>query len=406
MAHRMDKGERSWVLYDVGNSAFVMLSATVAPIYFASLISGSVVVSWGYAETIASLIVALLMPFLGSLADFQGNKKKFFIGAAGTGIIACSALSIPLGALPFLIFYVIAAVGVNSSMVFYDAFLIDAAEPQNYDSLSTKGYAWGYIGSLIPFLLCIALIFGGGIIGIDKVLATRISFLITALWWALFSIPLIRNVKQRHFKPHARHSLSLAFSGLAKTLKDIIKNRTLLLFMLAFFCYIDGVHTIIKMATSYGTELGIDSTHLIMALVVTQVVAFPAALVFGKLAAKLGARTMLIVSVVAYTLITLYAAFFLNGATEFWILAVSVGLFQGGIQALSRSYFGRLIPKDHCNEYFGFFDIFGKYASIMGTFLVSSITQLTGNASFGILSIAVLFVLGLVFLFLMPKTAR
>ncbi|NLG10492.1 MAG: MFS transporter [Coriobacteriaceae bacterium] len=406
MANRMNNRERSWVLYDVGNSAFVMLSSTVAPIYFGSLITGSVVVGWGYAETIASLIVALLMPFLGSLADFQGNKKKFFIGAAGTGIIACSALSIPLGAIPFLVLYIIAAVGVNSSMVFYDAFLIDATEPHNYDSLSSKGYAWGYIGSLVPFLLCVALIFGGEAIGLDKASATRISFLITAVWWAVFTIPMIKNVKQLHFKPHAQHSLIQAFSGLAKTMRSIIGNRTLLLFMLAFFCYIDGVHTIIKMATSYGTELGIDSTQLIMALVATQVVAFPAALAFGKLASKLSARTMLIVSVAAYALITLYAAFFLKGATEFWILAISVGLFQGGIQALSRSYFGKLIPKDHCNEYFGFFDIFGKYASIIGTFLVSSITHITGNASLGILSITVLFVLGLVFLFLMPKAVE
>ena len=305
-----------------------------------------------------------------------------------------------------MVLYIIAAVGVNSSMVFYDAFLIDATEPHNYDSLSSKGYAWGYIGSLVPFLLCVALIFGGEAIGLDKASATRISFLITAVWWAVFTIPMIKNVKQLHFKPHAQHSFIQAFNGLAKTMRSIIGNRTLLLFMLAFFCYIDGVHTIIKMATSYGTELGIDSTQLIMALVATQVVAFPAALAFGKLASKLSARTMLIVSVAAYALITLYAAFFLKGATEFWILAISVGLFQGGIQALSRSYFGKLIPKDHCNEYFGFFDIFGKYASIIGTFLVSSITHITGNASLGILSITVLFVLGLVFLFLMPKSVE
>ena len=281
--------------------------------------------------------------------------------------------------------------------------MIDTTEPENYDSLSTKGYAWGYIGSLFPFLLCVVLIFGGSALGIDKALATHISFLITALWWTLFTIPLVLNVKQLHFKPRAKQTLGHAFRGLAKTVKSIVKNRALLLFMLAFFCYIDGVHTIIKMATSYGTELGIDATQLIMALVVTQVVAFPAALAFGKLAARLGTRFMLIVAVAAYALITLYAAFLLKTAVDFWVLAIAVGLFQGGIQALSRSYFGRLIPKENSNEYYGFFDIFGKYAAIMGTGLVSAFTFLTGNPSLGVLSIALLFIVGFFIMLKVPE---
>ncbi|MDR3307589.1 MAG: MFS transporter, partial [Coriobacteriales bacterium] len=181
---RMDTRERSWVLYDVGNSAFVMFSTAVAPIYFGSLITGSVVVGWGLAETVVSLIVALLMPVLGSLADYQGNKMKFFIGTVGTGVVASAALSIPVEAVAFLVLYVIAAVGLNTSMVFYDAFLVDATEEKNYDALSSKGYAWGYLGSLIPFLLCIALIFGGSAFGLETVLATKVSFVITAVWWA------------------------------------------------------------------------------------------------------------------------------------------------------------------------------------------------------------------------------
>jgi UMF1 family MFS transporter len=178
----------------------------------------------------------------------------------------------------------------------------------------------------------------------------------------------------------------------------------MLFFLLAFFCYIDGVHTIIRMATAFGTDLGIDSTQLVSALVVTQLVAFPSALLFGKLARRIGTRIMLIAAVIAYILITLYAAAFLKSATAFWVLAIAVGLFQGGIQALSRSYFGRLIPLEHANEYYGFFDIFGKYAAVLGTFLMSSFTELTGSANIGILSVTVLFVLGLVFLILMPKT--
>ena len=405
----MQKRERSWVLYDVGNSAFVLLSTAVAPIYFGSLLTegSSVVVGWGYAETIVSLIVALLMPILGSLADFRRNKKKFYIGSAGTGIVACAALSMATSHMSFLIVYIIAAVGLNASCVFYDAFLVDATDEQNYDTLSAQGYAWGYIGSLVPFLLCIALIFFGGSIGINTVAATRISFVITALWWAAFTIPLARNVHQTNYKEQVGNALSQALRGLGSTFLSIIRNRRLLLFMLAFFCYIDGVHTVIKMATSFGTDLGIDSTQLVLALVVTQFVAFPAALAYGRLSQIVPARTMLIVSAGAYALITTYAAFFLTSAREFWILAVAVGLFQGGIQALSRSYFGRLIPdKSHANEFYGFFDIFGKYAAILGTFIMSVFTQLTGNPNIGILAITSLFILGIIFMLMMPKVDK
>ncbi|MDR2587594.1 MAG: MFS transporter, partial [Coriobacteriales bacterium] len=316
--NRMDKRERSWVLYDVGNSAFFMFATTVAPIYYGSLAVGSTVVGWGFTETVAALIVALLMPLLGSLADYPKNKKKFFIGAVGTGAVAFAALGLPTTPLPFLIIYVVAAVGLNSSLVFYDAFLVDATKTENYDSLSTKGYAWGYIGSLIPFGCCIAIMYGGSIIGIDLATGTRIGFVVTAIWWALFAIPLIRNVHQTHFKPKVANPLKKSFIGLGHTVKTIVKDRRMLLFIIAFFCYIDGVHTIIRMATAFGTDLGIDSMQLILALIATQVIAFPSALVFGMLARKAGTRKMLIVGVIAYALITLYAAFFLKSAAEFW----------------------------------------------------------------------------------------
>ncbi|MDR0347383.1 MAG: MFS transporter, partial [Coriobacteriales bacterium] len=262
-ANRMNKKEWSWVLYDVGNSAFVMLATAIIPIYYGQLTEGSVVVEWGRAETIVSLIVALLMPFLGSLADYQKNKKKFFIGTVGTGVVACVALGIPSTALLFLIVYIIAAVGVNSSMVFYDAFLVDATTREKYDSVSAKGYAWGYVGSLIPFLICVALIFFGGAIGIDGTLAVKLSFIITALWWLVFSLPLIKNVHQIHFKAPEAHAVRKSLIGLGRTIKNIIADKKMLFFLLAFFCYIDGVHTIIRMATAFGTDLGIDSTQLV-----------------------------------------------------------------------------------------------------------------------------------------------
>lgn len=401
----LTKKEKSWVLYDVGNSAFVMLSTALIPVYFASLAEpgSSVVVAWGYAETVASLILALIMPILGSLADLAGNKKRFLIGFAGTGAVACAALGIPEHAILFLVVYVIAAVMLNGSMVFYDAFLVDATTPERYDQISSHGYAWGYIGSCIPFIACLVVVLGGGAVGIDAALGMKIAFVITAAWWILFTIPIVKNVHQTHFKERSKNLVKSTFVGLWGTIKNIVRDKRLRFFMLAFFFYIDGVHTIIKMSTSYGTELGIDSTQLVLALLVTQFVAFPSAILYGRLAKNFGTRRMLMVGVAAYFCIVLFAAFFLRSAVEFWILAICVGLFQGGIQALSRSEFGKLIPAERANEYFGFFDIFGKYAAVMGTFLVSFFTQITGEAMWGVLSIAVLFVLGFVLLKAMPK---
>lgn len=400
----LSKQERSWVMYDVGNSAFVMLSTALIPIYFSSLAEpgSSVVVAWGYAETVASLILALLMPFLGSLADLQGNKKKFLVGFIGTGAVACAALGIPEHALAFLVLYVISSIMLNGSMVFYDAFLVDATTEDRYDQVSSHGYAWGYIGSCIPFILCLAVVLGGPSIGIDMMVGMKIAFVITALWWVAFSVPIIKNVHQAHFKERAPHLFRSTFAGLAHTIRDIARDKRILMYMLAYFFYIDGVHTIIKMSTSYGTDLGIESTMLVLALLMTQFVAFPSAIAYGRLAKRFGTRRMLMIAVFAYFCITLFAAFFLTSAVEFWILAFCVGLFQGGIQALSRSEFGKLIPKERANEYYGFFDIFGKYAAVMGTFLVSVFTQLTGNPSVGVLSIAVLFVVGFVLMWKMP----
>lgn len=403
--------ERDWIMYDVGNSALVLLSTTVVPIYFNSLAAettdaAGLVSQWGMAQTVASLIVAILMPILGSLADFKGNKIKFFIGFFATGLVACFAQALPVSAAVFLGIYVLATVGLNSSMTFYDAMLIDVTDDRRMDDISSAGFAWGYIGSTIPFIACIALIFGGpALLGIDAMTCTRIAFIITGIWWLAFTVPLLKSYKQVYYKESrdAKAEILGTFRGLGHTLRDIYRNKRVFLFLLAFFFYIDGVHTVISMATSYGSALGIDNTHLILALLVTQFVAFPSAIIYGKLADRFGTLTMIIVAVVAYCAIVLFAAVALKSATEFWILAILVGLFQGGIQALSRSYFGKVIPKDRANEYFGFYDIFGRYASVMGTFLVSVITAATDSAELGVLSIAILLVVGLVILLRMPK---
>ena len=402
------KLERNWVMYDVGNSALVLLNTSVVPIYFNAINTGAsaaeLVSAWANAQTIASLVVALLMPVLGSLADYAGNKIKFFIGFFLTGLVLCLAQAIPMSAMVFLAIYVVCTIGLNSSMTFYDAMLTDITTDERMDAVSSSGYAWGYVGSTVPFIVCIALIFGGpGLLGLDTMLCTRLSFIITGAWWLAFTLPLIRTYKQRYGKERTAgdtlgNIVRTTFTGLADTMRRIARERVLLVYMVAFFFYIDGVHTVISMATSYGAALGIDSTQLVLALLLTQFVAFPSAIAYGKLAGKYGTLRMIIIAVAAYVGIVLFAAFFLQSAVEFWILAVLVGMFQGGIQALSRSYFGKLIPKEHSNEYYGFFDIFGRYASVMGTLLVSVVTSLTGNPSLGVLSIGILLVVGFVML--------
>ncbi|WP_205832087.1 MFS transporter [Bifidobacterium moraviense] len=409
---RLTKREKQWIVYDVGNSAFVLLSTAVTPIYAQSLMpkDGNIVSAWGYAQTIASLVIALLMPLLGSIADVQGMKIKFFLGFFGTGVVMCAAMALPLTWLPFLVVYVLATIGLNGSLTFYDSMLIDTTSNERMDKVSSHGYGWGYVGSTVPFIACIALIFGGpALFGWSTEACTRASFVITAVWWVAFTVPLLTSYRQVHYRATREHlgaAVRGTFTELGGTFRSIVKNRPLWMFMLAFFFYIDAVNTVISMSTSYGAQLGIDSTQLVVALLVTQFVAFPCAIAYGRLAGRFGCKPMIAVAVAAYMGIVFFAAFFLRTAAEFWVLAILVGMFQGGIQALSRSYYGKIIPKDHANEYYGFYDIFGKTASILGTFLVATTTSLTGNASIGVLSIAVLLVVALVFLGLQKDPTR
>ena len=407
------KLERNWVMYDVGNSALVLLQTSVVPIYFNALAAGAssagLVTAWANAQTVASLVVAFLMPILGALADYAGNKIKFFIGFFLTGLLLCFAQAVPMSAMAFLVIYVVCTVGLNSSMTFYDAMLPDITTDERMDAVSSSGYAWGYVGSTIPFIICLALIMAGpSALGLETMFCTRMAFIITGVWWLVFTLPLLRTYKQKYGRERSSedtlgHIVCGVFSEVAHTMKEIARDKVVLLYMVAFFFYIDGVHTVISMATSYGSSLGIDSTQLVLALLVTQFVAFPSAIIYGKLAGRVGTLRMITVAVVAYMCIVLFAAFFLKTATEFWILAILVGMFQGGVQALSRSYFGKIIPKEKSNEYYGFFDIFGRYASVMGTLLVSVVTSLTGDPSLGVLSIGILLVVGFVLLVKLSK---
>ena len=410
---KMTKVEKSWVKYDVGNSAMFMLATALIPIYFNGLVAdagmgenSTALVIWSYATSISTFIVALLMPILGSIADFKDHKRRFFLGFVGTGCVATLVLGVPNHWLPFVLIYGVATVCLNASLVFYDSFLVDATTDERMDQVSNNGFAWGYIGSCAPFLVCVAIYALNlmGILPIGDHMVRILTFAITAIWWFAFSIPLIRDVHQTHYKEPEAHPVKTALSGFVKTFKEICKSKPILFFILAYFFYIDGVHTIINEATAFGADLGLNSIMMLVALFVTQIVAFPSAIIYGRLCGKFGTRKMILVGIVAYTLITLFAGFFLYSTTEFWILAICVGMFQGGIQASSRSYYGKLVPKEKSNEYFGFFDIFGKFSNVVGAFLMGFFTQITGNSHIGVLSIALLFIVGFFFLIKMPKT--
>ena len=393
--------ERAWILYDVGNSAFVLLVATLIPIFFNALAeegglsSVDYLAYWGYAASAVTIITAVLSPILGTLADTRGFKKPIFILCLVVGVAGCCAMGVAKTWLPFLLIFVFAKVGFSGSLVFYDSMLSDVTTPDRMDVVSSRGYAWGYIGSCVPFVVCLALVLGSGAIGLSQMTALNIALFITAAWWLAMTLPLLKTYRQLHYVEVEKHAIRQSFARIGHTLRHLHEDKQVFWFLLAFFCYIDGVYTIIDMATAYGTALGLDTTGLLLALLVTQIVAFPSALIFGRLSAKYPSTTLIPVCIAAYAGIALFA-FFLTQQWQFWVLAFVVGMFQGGVQALSRSHFAKIIPPEKSGEYFGLFDICGKGASFLGTMIVSVGSQLTGSANVGVGSLIVLFIVGFV----------
>lgn len=401
MKFKLTKLEKYWILYDVGNSAFVLLVSTIMPIYFnylagkAGLSSVEYLAYWGYAASITTLLVALSGPVFGTIADNKGFKKPVFALSIIIGSVGCLALGLIREWLLFLVIFVIAKYGFSVSLIFYDSMLTDVTSDDRMDAVSSQGYAWGYIGSCIPFVACLGIVLGSDSLGISMELAMAIAFGIVALWWFFVSMPLLKNYEQKYYVEHPKGAIRESFARLGRTIYELKDQKAILFFLLAFFFYIDGVYTIIDMATAYGSALGLDSTGLLLALLVTQIVAFPFAILFGRLAARFKSEHLITVCILAYTGIAIFAALFLRTQLHFWILAVCVGMFQGGIQALSRSYFAKIIPNEKSGEYFGLLDICGKGASFVGTTIVSVVSQITGDISKGVGMIAVLFVVGI-----------
>ena len=378
-----------------------MLIATIIPIYFnylaesGGLSSVEYLAYWGYAASAATLAVALLGPVLGTLADTKGFKKPIFTLSLLLGAVCCVSMGLAKQWLGFLVIFLIAKIGYSGSLIFYDSMLSDVTTKDRMDHVSSQGYAWGYIGSCIPFVICLMVVLGSDKIGITMDTAMTISFIIVAAWWILMTIPLLKTYQQKHYVEKSPHAIAESFRRIGSTFKNIRKEKRIFMFLLAFFFYIDGVYTIIDMATAYGSALGLDSTGLLLALLMTQIVAFPCCIIFGRLAGRYSGDILITVSILAYFGIAVFAMF-LTSQTQFWIMAGLVGIFQGGIQALSRSYFTKIIPTKQSGEYFGFLDICGKGASFVGTAIVSLVSQLTGDINKGVGMIALLFAIGII----------
>ena len=507
---RFTKKERSWILYDWANSVYATnIMAAIFPTIFVSFAGRQGDVWWGYGTSIATLVIALLAPVLGSIADYQGMKKKLFTAFMLLGVISTGLIAATDNWRVMLIWYIISKIGFSGSNLFYDSFLTDVTSNERMDKVSSWGYAMGYNGgSTIPFVISIIVLMS---LGYSNTFAQKFSILITSAWWLLFSLPFLKNIEQVHYIDKPEHmSLRGTFSNVATTARDITQQKGLLLFIIAYFFYIDGVGTVISISTAYGTALGLGATGMILALLVTQIVAMPSSILFARMAKRISTRKALLIAISVYMFICVVGFFmgftlepyqdkyqtvfsasrvqaekqwaslpfeniqegqriladFLDAAEKnilqqdpetadslalkteslspsdtvlaqaaqealharltafrneqsaviaayqgairlstmlFWAMAVLVGTMQGGIQAVSRSYFGKLIPKKRSNEYFGFFDIFGKFATVVGPLLYALVGGLTGRSSFGALCLLFLFLAGFIILLFAKK---
>ena len=414
MLKHYTKEEKSWIFYDWANSAFsAIVAAIILPVFFKSMAESSGVSAvdatayWGYATSLGTLICAVLAPFLGTLGDFRGMKKKLFTAFMLLGVISTFLLALTNSWQGLLLFYVLGTLGFSGSCIYYDSFLLDVTAVSRMDRVSSVGYGLGYIGgSTIPLVVSLVLIQFGSGFGIPTMLATKFSFILTAVWWLVFTIPMLRHVQQKHAIEPDRDMFAHTLRNMKDTLSMIVKNRSILFFVIAYFFYIDGVGTIIHMATVFGSSCGLDSMDLMVVLLVVQIVAFPFAILYGRLADKFGSRRMILFGIATYIVVCMLG-FNLKEMKDFLLLAVLVGTAQGGIQALSRSFYGKLVPAEHASEYFGFFDVFGKFSAVIGPALFGVVAQLTGVTNYGALAVMFMFILGgAIFMFLVPRNAE
>ncbi len=403
----------AWSIYDFGNSAFATtVIAGFFPIFFKEFWSVSVDVTestfkLGLANSISGILVVLLAPVLGAIADKGGAKKRFLAAFAAMGCAMTVSLFF-VGEGNWVLaaaFFIAGTVGFSGGNAFYDSLIMDVTGEDKVDFVSALGYSLGYLGGGILFAVNVFMVLKPEFFGlIDKTQAVRVSFLTVGLWWAVFTVPLLLFVKET--KPGQveswAHTIKGGIGQLADTFRRIRHLKVVSLFLLSYWLYIDGVHTVIRMAVDYGMSIGLDSNRLILALLVVQFVGFPAAIVFGKMGQKLGAKTGIYIGIAVYILMTVWA-YYLDSEIEFFAMAVAIGLVQGGIQSLSRSFYTRIIPEGQSAEFFGFYNMVGKFAAVLGPFLVGWVALATGDPRKGMFSITTLLILGGIFLFFVDE---
>lgn len=382
------------------------VTTALLPIIFGMFDNVGSSMDLGYFNSIASILVAVLSPILGTIADYKDRKKRFLFSLRSVSLPPPPWPSCPRPAgngscsSPFTFCQRSAS---PESSIFYDSFLVDVTEDERMDKVSTRGFAYGYIFSCIPFGISLLLIF---LLGMDKAIGYQIGFIITALWWGLLTVPMIRDVKQRYYIEPEPKPVARSFQRIAATFRNIRQHRIVFVFLLAYFFYIDGVDTIIKMVVPYATSVlgtdALDTFTLLGILLIIQIIAFPCAILYGNLAKTYSARNLIIAGIFTYV-ISCIAAFFISSVWHIFLLGALIGSAQGGIQALSRSYFAKIIPKENSNEFFGFYNIFGKFAAILGPALMSLTTTLIGDARYSILSIIPLFLIGFFIFITLPK---
>lgn len=401
------KKELSWILYDCGNSAYsIAITTALFPVYFGMIGGNSM--NLGYYNSFASIIIALISPVLGTIADFKGMKKKLFNLFSIISIFSTFVLSFSnsINIWTLMVFFILGNITFAGSNIFYDSFLVDVTTDERMDKISTSGFAYGYIASVIPFIVCLV---GILILGMKNTLGYQIGFVITALWWGVFTIPMYKNVNQIYGIEPVKNPVKESFLTIFKTLKNIKKYKIVVVFLFSYFLYIDGVDTIIKMVVPYAQSVldakKFDIVMLLAILVYVQVVAFPFAIIYGKCAEKFGTKKMISIGIFTY-IISVIFAYFMSNLIHVFILSTFVASAQGGIQALSRSYFAKIIPKEHSNEFFGFYNIFGKFAAIIGPLIMSIISSITHNPRYSILGIIPLFIIGYIVMLRLPEERK
>jgi len=406
----------AWAFYDWANSAFATtVMAGFFPVFFQKFWSVDVTPTettsrLGYGNAIAGLVIALLAPILGAIADRGGRRKQFMFAWTLLGVVATGGLYLAAQGEWFmaLTMFVLATIGFNGGIVFNDSLLLDVAKPAELDRVSALGYSLGYLGGGLLFLVNMLMVQHPEWFGLkDAAQAVQTAFLTVSVWWLIFTIPVMVRVREPQRGPHLKFgaAIGVGFRELGNTIAHVRQYRVMLMFLVAYWFYIDGVNTIIKMAVNYGTALGLDTGKLLLALLVTQFVGFPAALLFGWLGDRIGPRRGILIGLVIYAGITVYA-YFLDSVAEFFVLAVAVGFVQGGVQSLSRSLFGRLVPEGKNAEFFGFFNMMGKFATVLGPLLIAVVAALTHNERASIISLVLLFVIGGVLLWRVKLTPR